>query len=564
MPTARHVATFVVTVGLILIGWTSGCGSNPGQGNGDDGGPGSSGSGSGGQGTGNGGGGITGIDATVGATNICTADGSACVATCRYHGKTTLTGRVFDPAGKNPLWNVQVYVPYQQPGPMPAGPICNCSEVFTGRAIAAAQTDATGTFTIGDDLTPAPGPTNGSTIPIVVQVGKWRYQTRVTVECGVENKVPDGRLRLPDGRTGSTDPNVQFPGDLPDIAISTGGCDSLECLLRRVGVQASEYVSGAGSPGDGHIHIYAGSPSGSAPNTSPPAPQSSTSLWANAQQLMAYDVVLLSCEGNETTGAVPSSLASYIKMGGRAFASHYHYNWFVNPNTGASADPTFSNFGTWFTAHVNAVEGPVYGLVQTTLPNGVPFPEGAAMKQWLNTVGATPGAAAATGDGGGPADGGDAGDGGGSGNAGGSTGGGGLPIFQARHNVDVYYPQVAVPWMDFDPTRVSWPAGLQYDPVSANSTLYLSWDSTSANGAAETSCGRVVYSDLHVGGNSGDYGASPSDTCTKWNGQPVPTGCNTTVDLSAQEKALEFMLFDLTGCLAPPGVDAGVQVSVAR
>ena len=49
----------------------------------------------------------------------------------------------------------------------------------------------------------------------------------------------------------------------------------------------------------------------------------------------------------------------------------------------------------------------------------------------------------------------------------------------------------------------------------------------------------------HVGGASADTVNSG------FLGAPPPAGCDTTQDLSAQEKALEFMLFDLSSCVVP-------------
>ena len=62
---------------------------------------------------------------------------------------------------------------------------------------------------------------------------------------------------------------------------------------------------------------------------------------------------------------------------------------------------------------------------------------------------------------------------------------------------------------------------------------------------ASTQCGRVVFTDFHVSGvaSIGDAGLS--------NGTTFPTEC-TPSPLTPQEKALEFMLFDLASCVPPP------------
>ena len=520
MRTVRYVASFIVASCVAVVAWNSGCSSKD-NGNATDGGDDGTGTSSGGS---NGGGTSSGSivmpdsSTSPSGSHICTQDGQVCTTMCT--GTTTISGKVFDPAGKNPVYNAAVWVPYTTPGPMPLPITCNCSELYTGGFVGSyALTDATGAFKING----APAPNKGTgPVPFVVQVGKWRYQTSVNVACGQDNKVPDGTLRLPQGRTGS---GVQFAGDLPNIAISTGGADTLECLLTRIGVANSEYVAGstaAPTQGSAHIHIFQGSPPTSP--TMPGAPLSSASLWDTPQHLANNDLVLLSCEGSPTTAANPQSLYNYGQMGGRVFASHYHYQWFLGA--------PFPNFGNWYTQNSNQMTNPTYGIVNTKLPNGVPFPEGVALDTWLKAT-----------------------------NAYDSTGE--LPIAQARHNVDVPYaaPQSAVPWMNFDVAKAMFlnMGSSVYDPVTANSTLYFSYDTQAPNNP-ETTCGRFVYSDLHVGGNSGDYGESPNSSSPPSGGM-TPGGCNGNVDLSPQEKALEFILFDLTSCLAPPGsnpMDAGV------
>jgi len=68
---------------------------------------------------------------------------------------------------------------------------------------------------------------------------------------------------------------------------------------------------------------------------------------------------------------------------------------------------------------------------------------------------------------------------------------------------------------------------------------YISFNTPVGAGANEV-CGRVVYSDLHVVPSSQTNGDKTNS--------PFPTGCNTD-ELTGQQKALEFMLFDLSSCV---------------
>jgi hypothetical protein len=520
MHTARYVASVVMVAGVGLLGWNSGCSSSPTGGTSDDGGGSGSGSSSGGGGSGL----ITmpeggSSGATTGGTHACSMDGNVCTNLCPSVGSTVITGKVFDPAGNNPVYGAAVWVPYTKPSPMPVPITCNCSELYTGGFVGAYDvTKADGTFTILN----APSAKMGGSVPIVVQVGKWRYQTTIPVTCGMPNNVQDRSLRLPQGAATT---GVMYPGDLPNIAISTGSADTLECLLRRVGVTDKEYVAGPVTPGGPHIHIYEGAKQGVAPNTQPGAPSSPAMLWDTAAHLSQFDAVLLSCEGAPTTLPNASSLIGYGGVGGRVFASHFHYQWFLDM-MGMAPNP---NFGTWYTQHSNFL-ATAEGTIQTKLPNGNMFTEGQALKDFLVATNALDSS-------------------------------GELVVYQSRHNVDVSLstPQDAVPWINFDPAKSTFQPGTTNDPLvtgpTLNSTLYFSYDPPGAG--TETNCGRFVYSDLHVGGNSGDYGES-NMAASPPAGGIVPGGCNGGVALSNQEKALEFMLFDLTSCLSPIGNDAGV------
>lgn len=429
---------------------------------------------------------------------VCAAGaGSQCVATCGGSATTTYSGVVYDPAGNDPLYNVAVYVPGSALPDLPAGAGCDCASLFPQTILTSATTDADGAFVLSNVPT-------GSNVPLVVQTGKWRRVYSVAIDSPCEsNAAPDHSLRLP---------SMSAEGNLPDIAISTGGADSLECLPLRIGVDSSEFTAGAGGPG--HVHIFTGY---AGATTVGGSPQSYQALWDSTTDLMKNDVVLLSCEGQETanvTAANQQALLDYASLGGRVFASHYHYVWFDQG--------PFDQYGLarWETGPQIVVPGDTSSVpadVDTLLASGQDFPEGAALQQWLQDVGALED--------------------------------GELPIWYARDNVTVLAQPPSVEWIHLDPSVSTAPSAPQYFSVD-----------TPVGGSEQ--CGRVVYSDLHVSGGPDaaepgvppdypDAGVIGSDR----QGGIVPAGC-ALHPLTPQEKALEFMLFDLSSCLIPIGQGA--------
>ena len=242
--------------------------------------------------------GVTGVPGFVDGQVPCAGLECKRVA-CGGGVTTTLTGKVYDPAGANPLYNVQVYIPG---GPDPDGELppikssltdgiaCETCNSVVLSPLASAITDGHGEFTL--ENVPV-----DKDVPIVIQVGKWRRKLHVDIQDKCEeNKAPDKTLTLP--KNGSE-------GDLPHMAVAAGSNDALECLLRGVGLSDSEFVMG---PSDaGHVHMYKGS--GGKMGLS-----AETDLWNDEAKLKQFDMVLLNCEGNERPenkgGSEPGARAS--------------------------------------------------------------------------------------------------------------------------------------------------------------------------------------------------------------------------------------------------------------
>jgi hypothetical protein len=516
----RHTLSVVAVAGLALVFAPAACGgSNGAHGSGDGG---SSGGSGGGSGSGSSSGSIFGDDggsssgSSSGGMAVCPA-GLQCNVSCSGGGTTTISGVVYDPAGKDPLYNIAVYVPATPLQPLPAGvptgpDACDCAALFKSGAVVSTTTGVDGSFKLSN----APV---GSSVPLVIQVGKWRRQFNIAVTACTDNAQAGNMLSLPaTGAAGDTITNM------PDIAVSTGGADTLECLMRRIGLPTTEYVAGAG--GTGHIHVFSGGDSAGGGNVGGPeqpsmtgAPASYQSLWDSQAHLMAYDIVLLSCEGGETYNANPQNLEAYLNAGGRAFGSHFHYAWFSGPIGSGQAYTAPADWGTnlaTWTAGSNGGGAQSNGkIVQTLNGSTAPFVKGEALFQWLGLEGALGvlGAPAME-----------------------------LPMRPPRFNA-VVGPnnKPSQPWVNDDKTT---------------NTMYFSFDTpvnapTPPDGGAPAYCGRAVFSDLHVDGET-----TPADK------PPPPNGC-TDADLSPQEKALEFMLFDLSSCVIPDSQapsDAGVPI----
>src|SRR6185369_9982217 len=128
--------------------------------------------------------------------------------------------------------------------------------------------------------------------------------------------------------------------------------------------------------GSGHIHIFQGDDhdDDAAPNTKPPGPKSAKGLWTSKAELAKYDIVVLSCEGDETTAMNQQAMVDYAEAGGRVFASHFHYSWF---NSGPFAS---HNLASW-SAGTNDM-GDIKASIVTS------FPKGQALSDWLGNVGA--------------------------------------------------------------------------------------------------------------------------------------------------------------------------------
>jgi MYXO-CTERM domain-containing protein len=279
---------------------------------------------------------------------------------------TTITGKVYSPNGVDPLPNILVYVPTTAVQPLPQG-LSTCaaaSELVSGNPLVSTTTAADGSFSL----------TNANlagTQTLVIQAGKWRRQyPGVVISACQTNAAPV--LAMPQNHT---------QGDIPEIAISTGGADALECVFRKIGISDSEFTAPSGT---GRINLYAGSGTpGVTIDASGTTLPSETTLVSNQAKLNGYDLALFACQGTPNNPAAANTtnqqnVVNFANVGGRVFTTHYSYVWLNNSTV-------FAGTANWV-PDVNFGSATV--AINATIDQS--YAEGVILAQWLYNIGATP------------------------------------------------------------------------------------------------------------------------------------------------------------------------------
>jgi hypothetical protein len=202
----------------------------------------------------------------------------------------------------------------------------------------------------------------GKGIPLVVQLGHWRYETTIDVLPCEANAVPAGAARLP---------RKQSEGNIPLTAVSTGNVDSLECLFRKIGVADTEFSN---PTGPGRIHFYRNNGANFDATTPPQADLVGSTVGGGSWD--RYDQILFPCEGQPTNenAAALQNFISYANKGGRVITTHYSYTWLYQ-NAG------LATVGTWQVDQVNPTSPLIVNVDTTTIKRR-------DFATWLGIVGA--------------------------------------------------------------------------------------------------------------------------------------------------------------------------------
>jgi len=512
----------------------------------------------------------TGKQSCVMGTGGCT--GSLCddVPSCapaapsRLKGTVRTPGRLQNGATINQIAvpNAVVYIPADPNVALPAifqgvsasnpASCGRCEDeklVAEGQTVlAAAVTDFKGEFTLEGQI-PV-----GAAFNLVIKAGKWRRV--VQVPAGVAQSCALATLPAQYTRLAKSSTDGRAGTQLPKIAVSTGSVDEMECVFRNIGIDEAEFTAPSST---GRIHLYRANGARIATSTcngnydsgsttqgtckgkncagstqatckasgnkctwdpvdvacsangnegctnskagcsvsSSDASVADSNLYGNQATLNNYDMVVWDCEGEEQQhDEHDAKIRAYVDAGGRMFASHYSYAW-IEGNGSLDASATWGSSGSADT-----------GTGFISMPSGNTRRTGAnpvkslVFRDWLDWQGALSGTSANQLDN--PA----------------------TPQFSITDPRDRAGANVGA-------STDEW----VYRNNNGAKVQQLSFN-TPYGAASSKICGRVAYSGFHVA-SADNEGANDF----------FPSVCSNDA-LSAQEKVLVFMLFDLAACVS--------------
>ncbi len=389
---------------------------------------------------------------------------------CKGGTPTTLTGKVYAPNGIDPVYDALVYVPTMIPE-FPQTVQCEaCNEPLGGQPIVQTNTGVDGSFT----LTNVPATLQ---VPIVVQKGRFRRSFNVDVAACASAELPKAQTRLPKN---------QQEGDLPKMAVAVGNYDQIECVLRSIGIDESEFTTPGGT---GAVHLYKNYTNFGGGG----GVDDLGALLSNYDKLATYNLLFVNCT-DERANAQPTgwkqNLYQYVNSGGRLYVTDWAYDYmeqvsqfapyifFEGAGTETAPQPPDTAYYAWQGTDLTGK------LVDSTLA------------EWMKGTGASPS--------------------------------GMINIIG------------------------SWALA---NHVSADSASYPTHVWVEGNAAGKTRpmtatydynmCGKVLWSSYHTqepGG--GGFDTSP--------GGGFPSYCKSTpTTMIAQEKVLEFLIFQISDCVTP-------------
>jgi len=476
----------------------------------------------------------------AGCTGLCNQQ-----VTCPAGKTTSIKGVVRAPTprrflGNNampdPIPGVVVYVPNAPLENFTEKVTCSpCGAEVSGSPLVKTFTDVDGSF----ELKNVPV---GQNIPLVIQLGRWRRKIIIpSVTACTTLTLSDLRPNTPKNGNGADGAgleetrNLRFPrvqgefgvpeNNIPLHAYVTGGVDKMECVLRKVGIADSQFSAPNGT---GRVRLYQGRSyedqggdmstevchidrpwwqggdinytcGAIAPGTNAIGDGANAhpgvDLYGSPTELNKYDLALFGCEGRPINRDAQhvQNMINYTNAGGRLFATHFHYKWLDNDGNGNT--PAWSSTANWTNENQGGLSDTLTINVDTSVDKTRTF------ASWLNLVGAL-----------------------------------------YSNNYPTNPPTIRVNEPRRDVNVINSPPSQVWAYHATNGTpdfvQHFTFNTPLPKPVnPDPQCGRVVFSDFHV-----------IDASLK--SPTFPSECNND-EMNAQERVIEYMLFDLASCISP-------------